>query len=50
MSVTRLEEHAGLDWPIGPSAVLEGTQFYLPGELRHQVPQMFSLWAERSTT
>ncbi|MEZ5375653.1 MAG: class I SAM-dependent methyltransferase [Acidimicrobiales bacterium] len=50
LSVTRLEEHAGLDWPIGPSAVLEGTQFYLPGELRHQVPQMFSLWAERSTT
>ncbi len=48
LSITRLEEHEGLDWPHVQSAVKEGTQYFLPGDLRHQVPQMFSLWAERS--
>ncbi len=47
LTITRLEEHQGLDWPHGPSAVLEGNQYFLPGERRHQIPQMFSLWAER---
>ncbi len=50
MVITRLEEHLGLEWPHGPSAVQEGTLHYLPGELRYQVPQMFSLWAERRSS
>lgn len=47
LSITRLEEHQALEWPHGPSAVQEGSRYFLPGELRYQVPQMFSLWAER---
>lgn len=47
MTILKLEEHAALEWPHVPSAVAEGDHHFLPGELRHQIPQMFSLWAER---
>ncbi len=48
MTITRMAEFPELDWPFVPSAVQEGAQWYLPGELRHQVPQSFALWAARS--
>jgi len=47
MTVNRMAEHQGLDWRFVPSAVKEGTQWFLPGELRRQVPAMFSLWATK---
>ncbi len=48
MTITRMEEFDELDWAFVPSAVLEDGRWYLPGELRHQVPQSFALWATRT--
>ncbi len=47
MTVDRMEEHEGVDWKFVPSAVREGDQWFLPGDLRRQVPGMFSLWATK---
>jgi SAM-dependent methyltransferase len=50
MEITRMVEHKGIEWQFVPSAVAEGSLWFLPPEQRNMMPLMFSAWATKKRT
>ena len=47
MGIDHVDEHAGCDWQLFPSAIAEGTQHFLPDNLRNKLPVCWSITATK---
>ncbi|MCP5026398.1 MAG: class I SAM-dependent methyltransferase [Actinomycetia bacterium] len=48
LRIDHLEEHPGCDWKLVPSAIAEGTQYFLPDGLRDKLPVCWTITATKA--
>jgi SAM-dependent methyltransferase len=48
MRIDHLDEHPGCDWQLFPSATANGSQYFLPEDLRDKLPVCWSITATRA--